>query len=269
MPKRMKIYCIVQSGDKRNIFGPPPHLGVDEELMLAMGRKFLSGGGKLTHVGRSYNVDKSTFAAIEMDTDQVGATADEVSSFIYRILKERKLSAGAIPPNEDILREFGQDVTRDVLKRLEEEKKNASTPTTSIPVSAGFDFWPLMHPKVFEVSKKLYLDGHRKQAVQDAYIALEERIRNYYEERTGDKKYGTQLMASAFSPTNPVIRLFPATDGDHQEKQEGYMQIFRGVMMAIRNPKSHSIFEVEEVDAIEMLFLASRLLKKIDASVKP
>jgi uncharacterized protein (TIGR02391 family) len=260
----MKTYCIVQA-EKRDPFGREPHFGVDEELLLAMGKKFQSGGGELKHFGRTYIVDKSTFIVIEMDTDQVGATPDDVSSFFYRILKERKLSNGLVPPNEDVLREFGKDVTRDVFKKLDEQKKKTPTSTTAV----GFDFWPLMHPKVIEVSKKLYLDGHRKQAVQDAYIALEERVSGYYTTVKGERKYGTALMAAAFAKDNPVIRLFPTTDPNHEEKQDGYMQIYRGAMMAIRNPKAHSIFDVDEVDAIEMLFLASRLFKKIDAAVKP
>lgn len=235
--------------------------------MLVMGRKFLAGGGKVTHVGRTYHVDKSTFIVIEMDAAQVGTTADEVSSFLYRILKERKLSGGAVQPNEDILREFGKDVTRDVLKQLEGEKKQMVAEVA--PAAMRFDFWPLLHPRVVQLCRKLFKGGHRKEAVQAALTEIDEVVGRKYRAVHNDHRFGTAMMSKAFAKDAPVIQLFRVDDPMYGDLQEGYMHLFMGVMQAMRNPKSHSNFQIDERDAIEMLFLASRLLRKVDEAIKP
>lgn len=262
-----KLYCVTQAED-RDVIGEDPHFGVDHDLLLLMGQKFRSGGGRVQHNGRTYNVNAETFVVFEVDPRVVGSTQEAIRDFFMTKAKERTRVL-IYRCRESLLREFGTDVTLQTLKQVETMGHEQDIGNGRGQGLSSFDFWSLMHPRVVEVSRRLFEDGHRKQAVQEAYIALESRVRDYFEQARGEKKYGTALMSAAFARNNPVIRLFPNTDQHHEEKQEGYMHIFMGVMLAIRNPKSHSNFDVGEVDAIEMLFFASRLFKKIETAVRP
>jgi len=46
--------------------------------------------------------------------------------------------------------------------------------------------------------------------------------------------------------------------------QQGYLQIFAGTMMAVRNPKAHGFVEIDATRCIHFLFLASLLAHKLD-----
>lgn len=261
-----KRYCILQSADD-DILGAEPHFGVDSELMLLMGRKYLEGGGEVKYGGRTYAVSGSIYIVFEHDPTILGTTPKEVMSYLNRLVRERKQSLFA-RVDESLLSGFGNEVTQDVLDQLEDESKAAAA-ITAAQGATVFDFWQLMHPKVVDASKKLFVSGHARQAVQDAFIALEENIRRTYSESTGEHRIGAELMVRAFGGESAIIQLFPTSDSSRAEKQEGYMHIFQGVMMAIRNPKSLSLFEVEDIDAIDMLFIASRLFKKLDSAEYP
>lgn len=264
----MKIYCIVQAEDKRDPFGAEPHFGIDEELMLAMGKKFLAGGGKLTHIGRSYSVSKSTFIVIEMESNVVGSSTDEVRAFFDTKARERTKML-LYRCTEDLLREYGKDITREVLGNLEQERKAAAPQRTEIGSSAHASLWALLHPRIVQLSQQLFADGHRKEAVQAALTEIDEVVARKYRVVHKDGKHGTAMMAKTFAKDAPVVQLFRLDDPMYGDLQEGYMHLFMGVMQAMRNPKSHSNFQIDERDAIEMLFLASRLLRKIDEAIKP
>lgn len=166
---------------------------------------------------------------------------------------------------EDLL-QIGSEVTKEWLNCGFGEKKTASGLTATVASDPGI--WDRLHPEVAAVSRKLYEDGSFKESAQAALTEVDARVRAEYRTVHNDGKTGAPMMAKAFAKVDPVFRLFPQTDQDHEIKQEGYMHIFMGTMMALRNPKSHSNFKIEEQDAIELLFLASRLLRKLDEAVK-
>ncbi len=167
-----------------------------------------------------------------------------------------------------ILEQLGREVTREKLKHGFATQPRAGNLAKVVNSSAGVDFWGLLHPSITEVSKKLYGDRHYKQAAQAALTAVDERVQTAYRVRHADGKHGVQMMSKAFSKEDPVFYLVDRANPQYGDIQEGYMHIFVGVMQAIRNPKSHANFEIEERDAIELLFLASRLLRKLDESQK-
>jgi len=256
-------YVIVRSPDPKNIFETPPLFGVEEETMLALGRKFLEGGGKVMVAGKTYSIKSSTFLVFEMDQGRVGSDSEAIQSFFERTARARKQG---LRYDEALFSEFGKDVTHDVLKQLEGEKKVATV--TATPATA-FDFWSLLHPRVGELCRRLFMDGHRKEAVQAALTEVDQIVSRKYRAVQKDGKFGTAMMAKSFAKDAPVIQLFRLDDPMYGDMQEGYMHLFMGVMQAMRNPKSHSNFQIDERDAIELLFLTSRLLRKIDEAVKP
>lgn len=168
----------------------------------------------------------------------------------------------------EALGKLGPEVTKEKLKYGFGEKPRPGGLAPIVSSSVGQGLWDLLHPRLSEVSRKLYEDGSFKESAQAAFTEIDARVREKYRVVHDDGKTGAPMMFKAFAKNDPVIQLFADGVDDQVMKQEGYMHIFVGVMMAIRNPKSHSNFGIEEQDAIELLFLASRLLRKLDEAVK-
>lgn len=116
-----------------------------------------------------------------------------------------------------------------------------------------------LHPVIQQAASSLYATGHYRQAILDAYIAVDNAVREKAQ-LTGS---GTRLMEVAFSPGNPVLKI-----GESPEEQQGFMALFRGAMLAIRNPKAHSLGGTADAQrALEWLSFASVLLRNLEEAV--
>jgi len=71
-------------------------------------------------------------------------------------------------------------------------------------------------------------------------------------------------MYKAFSPKSPLIRLDDLSTVTGSNIQQGYMYLFAGSMIGIRNPKAHENVIIDSTRAIHFLFLASLLMYKLD-----
>lgn len=127
--------------------------------------------------------------------------------------------------------------------------------------------WTIMHPKINEVTKKSFDTGSYARAVEDAFKLIEVTVRRYYRERTeSEKEHGVNLMEHAFSSANgePILELASSSEFSDGGIQEGYKLMFKGSMLAIRNPKVHAIETIEREDALRKLAFASMLMYKLD-----
>ena len=131
---------------------------------------------------------------------------------------------------------------------------------------ATYDFWSLIHDDVRRVSKKKFADGHYSDAVESAFKEVNSRVKKIVKEKTNDEYDGTDLMNRAFSPGNPIIILDDILTVSGKDVQKGYLQMFSGSILGIRNPKAHANLITSRENAIHFLFLASLLMKKIDDS---
>ena len=130
-----------------------------------------------------------------------------------------------------------------------------------------YDIWSLIHPSIAEVSKKRIKDGYYADAVEAACKTLNARVRDIVLDQTGEELDGAGLMRKAFSPGNPIIRIAsPASKSGH-DTQQGYMEIYAGVMTGIRNPKAHDNEMITKEDALRKLMMISLLMYKIDGRV--
>jgi len=114
-----------------------------------------------------------------------------------------------------------------------------------------------LHPLVQKTAGELYLNGHYRQAILDTYIALVETVKT----KSGKNKLdNTPLMQTVFSANEPIIKV----SNDHDE-QLGFMWLFTGAVMGIRNPKAHRLIEQNDPQrALEWLSFASVLLRVLD-----
>jgi uncharacterized protein (TIGR02391 family) len=77
--------------------------------------------------------------------------------------------------------------------------------------------------------------------------------------RTSQELDGAALMHKALSPSAPLIVLGDLSTESGKNIQQGYMQIYAGAMIGIRNPKAHDNIVIDELRAKHFLYLASLL----------
>ena len=121
------------------------------------------------------------------------------------------------------------------------------------------DVWDLIHPQIAEVSKKRMGDGYYADAVETACKAINSRVRDIVLNQTGEEYDG------AVSPINPIIRIATIENKSGHDTQQGYMDIFAGVMTGIRNPKAHGNESITKEEAFRKLIMISLLMYKIDS----
>ena len=110
--------------------------------------------------------------------------------------------------------------------------------------------------------RSLFADGYYALAVERAYIYID----NLVSKRSGrSDKDGADLMRAVFSPKNPVLKLNNLQSRSEENQQQGYMHIFEGTMIGIRNPRAHE-YDLEDSpeEALEMLVIASHLIRMLN-----
>ena len=117
-----------------------------------------------------------------------------------------------------------------------------------------------LHPDVQRLAGRLYRDGHYRQAILDTYIGIVEAVKK----RSGRKDLdNTPLMQAVFSLRNPLLKV-----SEESDEQQGFMWLYSGAVMAIRNPKAHRLIEQTDPQrTIEWLSFASVLLRVLDETI--
>lgn len=120
-----------------------------------------------------------------------------------------------------------------------------------------------LHPSVVHTASSLFKSGHYFQAEFEAFKSLETRVR----ELAGTDKSGVDLMSEAFRPTNPQIDTATETGRSGTAQREGFLALFRGAMLAVRDPRAHTpAQELDPRDTLEYLAFASLLHRRLDVA---
>lgn len=131
------------------------------------------------------------------------------------------------------------------------------------------DWWQLIHPRIAQVSKKLFLDGSYANAACDAYIEINDRVKKLFQVvKPGEKvPDGDAAMKNVFSANTPLIEFCDRSTDSGANTQKGFMEMLAGAMSALRNPKAHANITIDRDDAMRRLIFASMLMYKIDEAV--
>jgi uncharacterized protein (TIGR02391 family) len=122
---------------------------------------------------------------------------------------------------------------------------------------------PGLHSSISKASGALYRDGHYRQAVFDAFQAVEHRVQAL----TGREESGRDLMGKVFGGATPALDVTRATGRSAEDERGGFAQLFMGAMLAIRNPRGHgSAVQDSAEEAMEYLALASTLMRRLDVA---
>lgn len=152
---------------------------------------------------------------------------------------------------------------------VKEKRLRVKTESQKTEISMLSTIWPMIHPNISNVVKKLMLNKHYESAVTTSVKLLENYIRDIYKGQTGKDMNGVPLMQNIFNPNNPVLRFEDINSQSGKDLQDGYRQIFVGVQLGIRNPYSHDTDrKPTEHEALHIIVMISHLMYMADKAVE-
>jgi uncharacterized protein (TIGR02391 family) len=116
-------------------------------------------------------------------------------------------------------------------------------PLTDSP--EGEFLWSLIHPAIAEVSRSRFEAGYYADSVEAAFKEINSVVKHIIKQDTGEELDGAPLMYRAFSPKQPIICIGDLSTESGRNIQQGFMQIYAGAMIGVRNPKAHENVEID------------------------
>ena len=154
-------------------------------------------------------------------------------------------------------------IVNGLVDRLREKREDLEAGDRPTP-STYFEKLNL-HPRIADVARDLFLDGHHFEAVFAGAKALV----NFVKERSGRHDLdGAPLVRTVFSKNSPILAFNDLADQTDQDQQEGLMHLFEGAVLGIRNPGGHAFPEGSEQRAIEYISLLSLLAYLVQEAKK-
>lgn len=135
----------------------------------------------------------------------------------------------------------------------------ATTPPNQAPTPG----LPALHRLIIKSSGGLFANGHYDDAVFNAFKAVEDRVKRL----SGNSDIGKRLMAYAFNKDSPKLDITSPNADTYQkaDEREGYMFLFMGAALGIRNPRGHGgDLATQNEESAETLTLASLLMRALD-----
>ena len=140
------------------------------------------------------------------------------------------------------------------------EKLFQPEPAVYARIQSAFENLEL-HQQIAKACSGLYRDGHYRNAVSDAAVALTNMVKAKSQRHDID---GANLMRTVFSKNNPILVFNNLKDQSDLDEQEGRMHIFEGVIQGLRNPRAHNLSNDSPEEALEYIGLLSLLAKWVD-----
>ena len=119
-----------------------------------------------------------------------------------------------------------------------------------------------------QLSKAIYANYEKANytgAILDSIFLLSEVLRD----RTGCESDGVSLVGEALGESDPKLKLTPLRSESDRNIQKGTEALLRGVMQAIRNPRSHEKIEDNKEVADRILAFLDYLLQMTNKAKAP
>jgi len=125
-------------------------------------------------------------------------------------------------------------------------------------------FWDFIHPKIRVIAKRKFDNEFYADAVETSLKELNNIVKVEYKNISGEELDGARLMQKVFSVNNPVFQFADISTETGRNIQQGYMNIFSGAMIGIRNPKAHNNLNPDKIKSIHLLQIASFMMLKLE-----
>ena len=161
----------------------------------------------------------------------------------------------------------GTDVSKEFIPQDSSFGPNIGTPKRpeTIPVDQLFERL-VTNESLRQATCSRFRSRNFADAVEAAFKCLDNSVR----EKSGlSDKSGSDLMFTAFSEKNPVLKLNGLRSATDLNEQEGYKHLFAGAMKGVRNPRAHE-HEIKDGPkaALELLAFANHLMSKLDGATR-
>jgi uncharacterized protein (TIGR02391 family) len=120
-----------------------------------------------------------------------------------------------------------------------------------------------LHPVIYAAASPTFRDGHYQNAVFEAAKALVKLVK---EKANRPDKDGAPLMYETFSRENPTLAFNALASRSDLDEQEGFMHLFVGAVLGVRNPRGHESPLDTPERALEQLGLLSFLANRLEKS---
>ncbi len=118
-----------------------------------------------------------------------------------------------------------------------------------------------LHPAIATACSDTYKNGHYRESVLNASRALVDYVKRISRQNALD---GSALMSSVFSANKPWLAFNDLTNKTERDEQEGFMHLFMGAVLALRNPRAHALFDDSPEMALDYIAFLSMLAKRLD-----
>ncbi len=172
------------------------------------------------------------------------------------------MEGGPFGDDEEQQREETEFKVKRALADLEDERYSHLTAS-----SVNDSIWYLLHPEIVRVSRTRFESGHFADSVEAAFKEINKVVKEIVKSNSGEEIDGAPLMYKAFSQNDPIIRIGDLSTETGRNIQQGYMQIFAGAIIGIRNPKAHQNEVIDFTEAFHLIIIASQLMRKLDERV--
>jgi uncharacterized protein (TIGR02391 family) len=117
----------------------------------------------------------------------------------------------------------------------------------------------ILHPKLAEKVRPMFLRGDYAIAVQQAFIEIEIAVRTA--SGLSNDWVGVKLMREAFKPEDGKLTDKEAVTGE----RVAMMELFAGAIGHCKNPPSHRRVEMARISAAQLIAFGSYLLTQVEA----
>lgn len=127
-------------------------------------------------------------------------------------------------------------------------------------------FWSEIHPRIVNVSRGLYVDGHCSTAAEKAVKEVESRLREKFAELKPGAAVPPKIgdVIGALISENGAFKFCDTTTTSGKDYRRGIQSLFEGIMAAYRNPAAHANLQYEKRETMEQIMLASQLMYVLD-----
>lgn len=127
-------------------------------------------------------------------------------------------------------------------------------------------FWSEIHPRIVNVSRELFVDGHCSTAAEKAIKEVESRLREKFLELKPGAAVPSKIgdVIGALMSENGAFKFCDTTTTSGRDYRRGIQSLFEGIMAAYRNPAAHANLQYEKHEAMEQIMLASQLMYVLD-----